>query len=225
MEKRYCACGCGGELKTWKNNRTSSFLRGHHMRKKGWSPPDPTKKHFCKCGCGEEIKPLPSGHVRDYIKGHHLKGKELDIEYRIQRTKTRWNKDPKLSPYIENTFITYDEKRQRWTACIKKDGKWKSCMHAYAVYLEHFGEIPKGYVVHHKNGKHDELEDDHPDNLMLLLDEWNLRFFPVLAKGFNVEENVVTECYLSISNELSDDEEKFSKICSMLIDRHRTNNE
>lgn len=217
--KKFCACGCGGELKVWKNYRTSQFLRGHHMRKKGWTPPDPNVKHYCQCGCGTEIRPLPSGHVNKYVKGHHLKGKDLDIEYRIERTRKRWAKEPKLSPYLENTFVTFDKKLQRWTACIKtKDGKWKPCMHAYAVYRHHFGEIPQGYVVHHKDGKHSKLSDDRPANLMLLLDEWNLRFFPVLAKGFGVSEKFVTDCYLKLNSDETSGEPTFSSLCQLLIE-------
>jgi hypothetical protein len=220
-EKRYCECGCGGEIKTWHNGRISPFLRGHHMRKKGWTPP-PTGKHYCKCGCGTEILPLKSGFVNKYIKGHHLKGADLSIEYRIERTRNRWGREPILSPYLKNVFVSYDNKIQRWTACTKSPNKkWKMSMHANAVYKEYFGNIPKGYVVHHKDGKHHSLHDDRPDNLMLLLDEWNLRFFPVLAKGFGVEEEVVTNCYVSIMDENLSKEEEFSRLCTMLIEETR----
>jgi len=219
-DKKYCECGCGGELKIWKNNRTSFFLRGHHMRKKGWSPPDPNEIHYCQCGCGTEISPLPNGHVNDYIKGHHLKGSKLSLEYRIERTRKRWGREPVFSPYLEETFISYDKKMKRWTACVKENGKWKMVMHANAVYKNRFGEIPKGYVAHHKDGKHSKIKDDRPENLMLLPDEWNLRFFPVLAKGFGVSEKIVTDCYLAIPSDISDDEEKFSQLCSLLTE-HR----
>ena len=219
-DKKYCECGCGGELKTWKNNRTSSFLRGHHMRKKGWTPPDPNVKHYCKCGCGTEIKPLPSGHANQYIKGHHLKGKSLSLEYRIERTKKRWGREPTFSPYLKDTFISYDKNMDRWLACVKwKDGKHRGIMHANAVYREHFGEIPEGYVVHHKDSKHSKIKDDRPENLMLLLDEWNLRFFPVLAKGFGVKEKVVTDTYLSLKTKDKTEPELFSELCSLLIEK------
>ena len=106
---------------------------------------------------------------------------------------------------------------KRWTACIKnKDGKRKMSMHANAVYREHFGEIPEGHVVHHKNGRCDRIKDDRPDNLMLLLDDWNLRFFPVLAKGFGVEEKFVTDCYLKIEDDNLSKEELFTMLCEEL---------
>ena len=218
-DKKYCECGCGGELKTWKNNRTSSFLRGHHMRKKGWKPPDPNETHYCECGCGTEIKPLPSGHIRQYIKGHHLKGKRLDLDYRIERTKKRWGREPVLSPYLEDTFVAYSEKMKRWTACTRtSNAKVRNLLHAKAVYEHHFGDIPTGQVVHHKDGKHNKITDDRPENLMLLPDEWNLRFFPVLAKGFGVKEEVVTECYLSITDNHMNNKETFSQLCALLTE-------
>lgn len=215
--KKLCECGCGGKVKVWKNGRFSPFLRGHHMRKKDWTPPDTNTKHYCKCGCKTEIKPLKSGHINKYIKGHHLKGKELDLEYRLERTRNRWGREPILSPYLKDTFISFDKNLKRWTACVKwENGKSRGVMHANAVYREHFGEIPKGYVVHHKNGRCDRIKDDHPDNLMLLLDEWNLRFFPVLAKGFGVEEKIVTDCYLRIQDENLSREELFTMLCEEL---------
>lgn len=217
-DKKFCECGCGGELKTWKNNRTSFFLRGHHMRKKGWKPPDPNETHYCQCGCGTEIKPLPSGHIRQYIKGHHLKGKSLDLAYRIERTKKRWGREPTFSPYLKETFISHDKNMKRWTACVKEKRKWRMVMHANAVYKGHFGEIPKGHSVHHKDGKHSQIIDDRPENLMLLPNEWNLRFFPVLAKGFGVPERVVTQKYIEAKEEGTEMDCLFKAVCKKLIE-------
>jgi hypothetical protein len=217
MDKQFCACGCGGEVTIWKNGRSSPFLRGHHMRKQGYTP-QPTGPHYCKCGCGKEVTVWVNGRHSQYIKGHHLKGTRLSLEYRIERTRNRWKREPTLSPYLKDTFVSYNKKMKRWAACTKwLDGKHSGIMHANAVYQEHFGEIPKGYVVHHKNGKHHSLHDDRPENLMLLPDEWNLRFFPVLAKGFGVEEEIVTNCYLTVMNEKIDEKEMFAKLCATLI--------
>ena len=219
-QSRLCACGCGGELKIWKNGISSPFLRGHHMRKQGFKP-KPEGPHYCQCGCNTEILPNPAnGHVSKFVKGHHLKGKELDFEYRLERTRKRWGREPTISPYLKETFISFDNKSQRWYACVKcQDGKQRGILHANAVYRHHHGEIPKGYVVHHKNGKHDRIEDDHPDNLMLLPDDWNLRFLPVLAKGFGVKEEVVTEHYLDIPDKNRPKKELFVDLCASLIDR------
>ncbi len=220
-EKKYCECGCGKEVKTWTNGVASSFVRGHHMRKKGYRPP-PTGPHYCQCGCGTEIKPNKSnGHISKYIKGHHLKGKTLSLEYRIKRTRDRWGKEPTLSPYLKETFISFDKRMKRWTACITENGKPRSVMHANAVYRQHFGDIPKGMVVHHKNGRCDRISDDRPDNLMLLTDEWNLRFFPVLAKGFGVNEKVVTDTYIKLIDNKTHDDGLFSELCLALIEKAR----
>jgi len=215
-EKKYCQCGCGGEVKVWKNGRYSPFLRGHHMRKKGYDPAI-TETKYCECGCGTELKRLKNGCIPRYIKGHHLKGTTLSLEYRLERTRNRWGREPDLSPYLEETFISFDKKMKRWIACVKdSNGKSKGAMHANAVYKKHFGNIPEGYVVHHKNGKHEKVEDDKPSNLMLLPDKWNLRFFPVLANGFGVDENIVTDIYLNIFDNHKSERQLFCELCEQL---------
>jgi hypothetical protein len=215
--KKYCACGCGKEVKVWKNGISSPFLRGHHMRKQGFKE-KPEGPHYCRCGCGTEILPNPvNGHVNKFVKGHHLKGKELDFEYRLERTRKRWGREPTISPYLKETFISFDKTSQRWYACVKwSDGKQRGILHANAVYRHYHGEIPEGYVVHHKNGRHDRIEDDRPENLMLLPDEWNLRFLPVLAKGFGVKEKVVTDCYMEVKKD-QPSRMVFSDLCRLLM--------
>src|ERR1019366_4309134 len=169
MEARFCACGCGGETKVWKNGRAGPFLRGHHMRKSAGYKPPITDKRYCQCGCGTEIKPLLNGHVGRYIKNHHRNGVSYTMEQRLQRAKTRWGREPTLSPYVPETFLVFNKKSKRWAACVKKpNGKYTTMMHAHAVYRHHFGDIPAGYVVHHKDGKHEKFMDDRPDNIMLL---------------------------------------------------------
>lgn len=221
-EKRYCECGCGGEVKTWKNQRTSGFLRGHHMKCKKSDKSFSATKHYCQCGCGTEIKPLPSGHVNKFIHNHHIKGCKYDLQTRISRFKKTTGKDPIISPYLPETFIRQDKKTKRWHVCIIEDGKSRNSLHAHEVYKHYFGEIPKGYVVHHKNGKYQKISDDRPDNLMLLLDEWNLRVFPVLAKGFNVPEEIITNEYIYIFNKNYDPEIIFLKLCESLINYTKT---
>lgn len=187
------------------------------MRKKGWTPQS-TEPHYCECGCGGLLHVWPNGFVGRFIKGHHLKGKCLSVEYRVKRTRNRWNKEPILSPFLENTFISFNEKMQRWVACLKhSDGISKGVLHSNAVYRKYHGDIPEGYVVHHKDNRHSKITDDRPENLMLLLDEWNLRFFPVLAKGFGVEEKIVTDTYLSITDrDTLSSEDLFAELCSLL---------
>lgn len=219
-EVKFCACGCGGEVKKWKNGISSPWLRGHHMRKPVGYQPAKYEPKFCKCGCGTQMQMYKNGWVPDYVKGHHLKGSKLTLEYRLERTKNRWGKEPTLSPYLDDVFIKFNQKTRRWYACVKRDGtKSRNILHAKAVYLKHHGYVPSGYVVHHKNGRCDRVEDDHPDNLMLLPDEWNLRFFPVLAKGFGFDESQVTDTYLEMNREGKDDNELFSELCSVLIEK------
>ena len=220
-EKRCCECGCGGEVKVWKNGRYSPFLRGHHMRKKGYDA-SVTEKKYCECGCGTELVRFKNGYIGKYIKGHHLKGTTLSLEYRMQRTRNRWGREPTLSPYLESIFLSFDKKMKRWLACVKdSNGRSRGVMHAKAVYEHHFGEVPKGYVVHHKNGKHERIEDDRPENLMLLPDKWNLRFFPVLADGFGIKESIVTDTYLSIFNDHKNESDLFSELCLKLINNRK----
>lgn len=219
-QKRYCECGCGGEVKVWKNNRYSPFLRGHHMRKKGYDP-SITEKKYCECGCGTELIRFKNGYIGKYIKGHHLKGTTLSLEYRMERTRNRWGREPILSPYLESTFLSFDKKMKRWLACVKdSSGRSRGVMHAKAVYEHHFGEVPKGYVVHHKNNKHEKIEDDRPDNLMLLPDKWNLRFFPTLANGFGIDEKIITDIYLSIFDEHKNESDLFAELCRKLGELH-----
>lgn len=219
MPTRYCACGCGGEVKTWSNGVSSPFLRGHHMRKpNGFTLPN-LGKIYCKCGCGSEIKVWKNGYAPTYVKGHHLKGTKLSLDYRLERTRNRWGVEPILSPYLNEVIIKYNRKMKRWSACVKTDGKIsRNVLHAKAVYKHHFGEIPEGYVVHHKDGNHSKISDDRPENLMLLPDEWNLRFFPVLAKGFGVSEEVVSDLYLTLDYVSLDKNVLFSELCSKLIE-------
>lgn len=221
---KLCVCGCGGEVKKWKNGVSSPFLRGHHMRKPNGYQPEKHQIKYCKCGCGTVIPPYKNGHIPDYVKGHHLKGSKLTLEYRMERTKSRWGKEPVLSPYLDCVFIKFSEKNGRWNACVKREGiKSRNILHAKAVYLQYHGEIPEGYVVHHKNGRCDRIEDDRPENLMLLPDEWNLRFFPVLAKGFGFDESQVTDTYLELNKDGKSDNELFSELCSVLIEKRQYN--
>jgi hypothetical protein len=92
-------------------------------------------------------------------------------------------------------------------------------LHSNAVYRNHHGDVPKGYVVHHKNGRHDRIEDDAPENLLLLPDEWNLRFLPVLAKGFGVREKIITDLYLTVMDKDKTSTQLFSDLCAALINK------
>jgi hypothetical protein len=77
------------------------------------------------------------------------------------------------------------------------------------------GPVPEGFRVHHKNGDPTRLEDDRLDNLMLLTEEWNLRFMPELALGFRIPESEVTKAYLQVEH--LPYEQRFSEVCKLLV--------
>jgi hypothetical protein len=89
--------------------------------------------------------------------------------------------------------------------------------HAKAVYQYFKGEVPNEFVVHHKSGQCSKIEDDHIDNLMLLPNIWNMRYFPLLSKGFGVPEKKITNAYIECSNQSDSDQELFVNICKFII--------
>jgi len=97
-------------------------------------------------------------------------------------------------------------------------------LHARAVYEHVHGKIPDGLHVHHRDGNASRLEDDRPDNLLLLTPIWNTRFLPVLADGFGISQGVVTQLYCELLEPLTNasDQELFAAICAELIKRRRS---
>jgi len=88
--------------------------------------------------------------------------------------------------------------------------------HARVVYEHHYGAIPDGVHVHHRDGKSTELHDDRPDNLLLLDPNWNRRLIPVLAEGFNTTQGHVTDAYVRLRSTVSESE-LFAAICRELL--------
>ena len=91
------------------------------------------------------------------------------------------------------------------------------------MYEHHFGPITDDSVVHHKSGTATKIEDDDPNNLMLVKKIWNLHYFPNLAKGFDVPESVVTECYIK-ATQMFPEAEIFKEVCRMLLEKNDKNN-
>jgi len=153
---------------------------------------------LCACGCGQPTV-VRNGKAATYVHNHHLKnkpshwrGKKRPPDATEKMVRTRTGADPVPSPYVEGATVWFSRKGGRWFAYLNGKGKKT---HASLVYEHHYGPVPDGHHVHHKNGKRESLEDDRPDNLMLLPAEWNLRFMPTLAKGFGMDETQVTSAY------------------------------
>jgi hypothetical protein len=203
-----CACGCGKST-----NRGKKFVLGHHMILRSKEKPLLPSK-LCKCGCGKYTNTPANGVPRDYCQGHHTKGKRLSIEKRINRNEKYQNTE---SPYVPGMFISFNTRTKRWGGVTVKNGKWGHILHARAVYEHTFGAVPEGCHVHHKNGKHESIDDDRPENLMALPEYWNLKVFPVLAKGFGVSQSVITEAYLEEVVRVQDSE-LFQAVCRNVIE-------
>lgn len=156
----------------------------------------------CLCGCNGYPKSITS----EWIRGHFKKSPS--IESRLKISKSRTGRDPILSPYVPDLIINFREKLQRWMST--------SSPHAKVVYQHVFGDIPEGYHVHHKNGRHFEPEDDRPENLMLLPTGWNLRAFPTLVKFSGFEEELISHLYTELVKTCKE-EDLFLEICRKLI--------
>lgn len=177
-------------------------------------------KKYCLCGCGREApkasrswhkRGIKKGQYLDYISGHHMRGKNISVTSKLKSAKS--HRAP--SPYLPNKMIRYNERDKRWF-CSNPLKQNSTIPHARAVYEYNFGVVSSEFVVHHKNGKHESVEDDRIENLMLLPKIWNMQYLPYLAKGFNVEEAIVTECYIKAIKTCSD-KNLFIEICKLLI--------
>lgn len=186
---------------------------------------------LCFCGCGEKTKVATytdvdagviAGYPQKYVIGHNHRGSINSVESNKKRSVTlkatyRKNNDVIISPFIPDLVVRM--RNGRWY-CANPKNPNSSTTHAKAVYEYVTGEtIPKQMRVHHKNGDPTSLEDDHIDNLMLVSNQWNFNCFPLLAKGFGVEESVVTDAYCSVYDRRQDHTSPlfFGEVCKELI--------
>lgn len=179
---------------------------------------------LCECGCGQpapiatrnwHTKGIKKGEPLRFIHGHHRRGKQQSKSEKLKRVITWGVQDAEISPFLPDcNIIRFYEKQRRWYCSVK--GKTSKKPHARAVYEHHYGEIPDGLVVHHKNGSAENITDDRIDNLMLVPHKWNWRHFPCLSEGFNVPEKVVTQFYCEAKDEVSEDM-IFLTVCQKLI--------
>ena len=119
-----------------------------------------------------------------------------------------------MSPYISK-FVTFRD--GYWQTTKTGSGSSRSQLHSRAVWEHFHGSVPDGMRVHHKDGCHKQITDDRLDNLMLLTEEWNIRFMPTLAKGFDVPEALVTQAY--IQTESLPYVERFMAVCKLLAEK------
>jgi len=242
----FCQCGCGKELKKWKNGYASKYLRGHHMRAKA---KEKSVKHtnesgLCCCGCGGITR---KGKM--YLLGHHMKhrsqmadkverklcacgcGKYTNIMYDSTREYClgHHTRGKSLSP--AQRFAKYGTKlvespyiKNHFIYFNKRHKRWLSLekkgntkLHSRAVFEHYYGPVPPKYHVHHINGKCSAIEDDRPENLMALSLKWNFRYLPTLASGFGVNEEIITKAYLEEVGRVSDSE-LFQAVCRNVIE-------
>lgn len=183
-----------------------------------------TKQQMCECGCGQPApvatrnwhsKGIKKGQPLRFVCGHHRRGKPQSREEKLKRVR-KWGVDNcEISPYLPgNKTIRYSAPQKRWYCSTGKGGS--KGPHARLVYEHYYGKIPDGFVVHHKNGSAEKVEDDRPDNLMLVSKIWNLHYFPWLAKGFGIPESEVTKCYIKAVGSCPQ-KDVFKEICRMLV--------
>ena len=93
----------------------------------------------------------------------------------------------------------------------------KHIPHAKAVWEYFNGPVPEGHHVHHKNGKHLLPEDDSLEKIMIIPSEWNFGLLPALSRHFGVEEEVVTNIYISCFDHVCSNK-LFREVCKKLIE-------
>lgn len=179
---------------------------------------------LCECGCGEpapiaernwHTKGIVKGQPLRFVCGHHNRGVKQSLETKLKRTRSWGTREASISPYLpDNKVVRFAKKQKRWYCCAY--GKSSTVPHARLVFEYFYGSIPEGYVVHHKSGTAASLEDDRPENLMLLTKKWNLRYLPLLAQGFAVPESEVTVAYIQ-AVETVPSEQVFEEVCRILL--------
>jgi len=222
-EKCWCGCGrdwgkchCDCGLNTPISARTITrdgvrrgypirYIALHHNRVKRHSAE--TRKKISTRNKGRHHK----AETKERIGNSH-RGQKRSLETRKNISRKRHGNDLILSPYLPEVSI------------FLNNGRWvtsgKTRPHARLVYQHFFGEIPKGYVVHHKNGT---PSDDRPENLMAVPIMWNFYHFPLLSRGFGVPEPVVTQVYERLVP-LFQDRQLFIEVCKVLLQKADADN-
>ncbi len=161
------------------------------------------------CGCKrrpftqEQKKNISQGKLTSEFTKHSQKSRDLmsaakkgvpqTLDGRLSRSKGKTGREPVLSPFVPDAFVSFNTKQQRWHC-----GSGRA--HARVVWEHNFGLVPKGFDVHHKTGDATKLENDAPNLLMLLPQRWNRIIIPVLSRLLWLPEAEITKAYLEVQH-------------------------
>lgn len=196
-----CACGCG-EYTEYASKSS---------KKMGWVR-------------GQPLRYVNNHHSKEFITNPALVAKRAEssrsIESRVKKSLAiraiHGSGGVVLSPYIPDQIIRFAKQSGYWNARRRLDGKMVTTHHAKAVWEYHFGLVPEGYEVHHRDGRHREVEDDRPENLLAVPRTWNRDYFPSLQSGFGVTCQQVTDAYVEAVNR-SNEDDLFAEVCRILL--------
>jgi hypothetical protein len=188
----YCECGCGQLTGIAKNDRKG----------RGWIKGQP--KRFIARHQARTLEHRNRLAVRNRLG--------LTFEHRKALSRGKRGIEPTLSPFIPECIVHFSKGSGRWVGSGDNN---RATPHARMVWEYFKSPVPEGFRVHHKNGDPTRLEDDRLNNLMLLTEEWNLKFMPDLALGFGIPESEVTKIYLQVEH--LPYERRFPEVCRFLL--------
>jgi hypothetical protein len=226
MAQKLCECGCGERttISTYNDLRYGyikgkprRFVAGHNVRVRDQPVSNQAREKIRRAQTGK----TPSIETRKKLSDAH-RGRKLTDTHRASLC-TAWlerrTTPVTYSPFVPGLVVRWNVRLKRWFCHHPRTGT--NSPHARVVYEHYFGEIPPGVHVHHCDGNSSRLEDDRPDNLMLLPPIWNRKYIPALTTGFRTTQAHVTEVYSRLQRSVSE-EQLFAAICSALLKEHRS---
>ncbi|MBC6435528.1 hypothetical protein FM036_39480 [Nostoc sp. HG1] len=212
-----CTCGCqelaplakrSNESKGVVRGQPLKYIQGHGSKGKKTSAESNLKRS--QTLSGRVLTDLHKTRI-----GTANKGKQKTPEAIANHIRSLTGREPTYSPYVEGLVVKFDQLKSRWYCCDPQN-KRKTTTHARAVYEHVLGVVAKGFHVHHKDSKFSSLEDDRPENLMLLSAKWNFDYLPRLSEGFGVTESRVTTAYIQAAV-YTPEEKMFREVCKLLV--------